>query len=350
MADRSSPRILICRLSALGDCILTLPLACALRRRYPQAFIGWVAQESNAPILYGHPALDHVTAAPRNWLKSFRGRKNLQAKLQALKYDIALDAQSLAKSSIAAWLSGARRRIGFARPQGRELAPWLSTELVSTREQHIVDRHLDLLKPLGIGNPAVEFGLPENAAARRRVDQVITESHLGCGFVVLNVGAGWRSKVWPASYYGQLARRIGEQHGLPSVVVSGGADEQHAAARVVSESGGHALPAPPLSLTELAALLRSSRLFVGSDTGPMHLAAAVGATCVALHGPTDPKRCGPYGGRHRVVQSDQANGSRPRVRSHDDSAMRAIEIDHVFAACCSALPASTKTGARQNAA
>ena len=156
-----APRILIARLSAIGDVVQTMPVACALREHFPGAFLAWVAQRG-AELLAGHEALDELVALPRGWLKSPRIVWQLRRRLRAMKFDIAIDAQGLTKAAIVAWLSGARRRIGVGGIWGRELSPWLNTETVDTGDPHAVDRNLGLLRPLGIESPTVRFRVPEH--------------------------------------------------------------------------------------------------------------------------------------------------------------------------------------------
>ena len=135
-----SPRFLIVRLSAIGDAIQTMPVACALRERFPQAFIAWAVEKRAAALLEGHPAIDELILLPRGWLKSPRGVWQLRRRLRDLQIDTTIDVQSLSKSSILAWLSGARRRIGFGNPGGRELSKWFNNERVDPTAVHVVDR------------------------------------------------------------------------------------------------------------------------------------------------------------------------------------------------------------------
>ncbi len=159
---------------------------------------------------------------PRGWLKNPHEVFELRKKLQLLDCDVSFDPQSLTKSSIVAWLSGARRRIGFERPLGRELAPLLNNELVTPGQEHVVDRSLEMLQTLGIDSPEVEFALPADSAATEQVEQFCQNSHLGCGFVAINPGAGWASRRWPSRRYGAVARYLGQQYQVPSVVLWAG--------------------------------------------------------------------------------------------------------------------------------
>lgn len=323
-------RILITRLSALGDCVHTLPLLCAARRAFPDAHIAWAVHPGPANLIRDHVDLDEVIVAPRSWLSSPQAVWSLRDTLLAREFDVALDPQSLTKSSSVAWLSGAPRRIGFGGPQGRELSGWLNNELVLPSRLHMVERYLELLRPLGIGDGEVEFKLPTWPAAADRIEDFIASAHLGGGFAVLNPGAGWESKRWPPERFGRLARTLGAERGLVSVVAWAGSAEESLAADVVSHSGGHALPAPATDLHELTELLRRARVLVAGDTGPLHIAAAVGAPCVGLYGPTDGAICGPFGPEHAILQATMSGEGR---FSESAEAMRALDVADVAAAC-----------------
>jgi lipopolysaccharide heptosyltransferase I len=332
-ADRP-PRILIVRLTALGDVIHGLPVACALRAALPDAVLGWVVEGRTAELLAGHPALDHVIAVPRRWLKSPRAILDVRRRLRELRFDLTIDLQCLTKSAVAAWLSGARRRIGKAGEHGRELSRWLHNELVAVSGRHVIDHYLEMLKPLGIERPAVEFDLPERVVDARTVDDFLRSANLlRRQFAVLNPGAGWPSKIWPADRYGAVAARLRDERGLRSVAAWGDPAERGLAEAIVAASRGAAILAPPTSIPELAALCRRAAMFVGSDTGPMHLAVAVGTPTISLHGPSLADWCGAYGPGNLRLQSQYEAGSANYRRQATDAAMRAISVDMVTAAC-----------------
>jgi ADP-heptose:LPS heptosyltransferase len=196
----------------------------------------------------------------------------------------------------------------------------------------VVDHSLELLQPLGITAPKVEFRLPQFTAAAAKVTSFLRPK-MTRGFVVLNPGAGWPSKVWPAEGYGTVAQHLGKTWSLPSIVVWAGDQEREYGQTIVAHSGGHATLAPQTNLQELSEVLRQSRLFVGSDTGPLHLAAAVGTPCVSMYGPTRPAHCGPYGHGHVALQEYLQTGTCRQRRRADNVAMRAIRADTVCKAC-----------------
>ena len=331
--NRRLPRFLITRLSAIGDCILTMPVAAALRRAYPGSLIAWVVQGAGAQLLVDHSDVDQVIKVPRGWLKSPPAIWKLRQQLRQYNFDYVIDPQSLTKSSAAGWLSGAPKRIGFSEPQGRELAPLLNNHHVHMKPAHVVDAYLQLLKPLGIRHPRVSFHVPRSAEATAIIDAFLENIQAGPRFVVINPGAGWDSKLWPARRYGLLANQLGQQHGIQSIVAWAGERERTWTDEIVDHAGGHAIAAPDTTLPQLAALLRRASLFVGSDTGPLHLAAAVGTTCVSMYGPTRPADCGPYGSQHIALQSYYQGGTARERRRGSNDAMQAISVEQVSEAC-----------------
>jgi lipopolysaccharide heptosyltransferase I len=332
-ADRPAPRIVIVRLSAMGDVIQGLPVLCALRDRFSRATIAWVVEEPTAELLRGHQALDQLIEVPRRWLKSARTIANTRRRLRAFQPDIAIDLQGLIKSALAAWLSGARRRIGFGGKDGRELSPWFYTERVRAASPHRVDAYLELLRPLGIDTPEVRFEIPDRRPDRVAAKEAVRQAGCQGGFCLINPGASWPSKRWPPARYALVAQYLGEQWGLPSLVVWAGDQGRRWAEQVVAGSEGHARLAPAMSLIRLASLCRRARLYLGSDSGPLHLAAAVGTPCVGLYGPWPADRHGPYGPGHVTIQKMVCRGSTRRRRHASSKFMEAIDVESTCEAC-----------------
>lgn len=326
-------RILIVRLTAIGDVLHGLPVLCALRDHLPGAELGWIVEGRASCLLEGHPALDRLIAAPRHWLKSLRAVRQVRREVRRFAPDVTVDVQGLTRSAVAAWLSGAKRRIGFGCEKGRELSPWLNNELVRSTAPHIIDANLELLRPLGIEEPEVRFDLPETEADRQSCGETLDRLGQSGPFALINVGAGWPSKLWRMERYGAVARHLGRRWGLPTLVVWAGTEERAAATAVVTQSDSCAVMAPETSLRELAALCRQATLFVGSDTGPLHLAAAVGTPCVGLYGPMPAERNGPYGPQHIAIQKATYQGGRHGRRQAPRSLMDAISVEDVCGAC-----------------
>jgi ADP-heptose:LPS heptosyltransferase len=324
-----------------------MPLLCALRDHLPNAFLAWIIEPAGATLLRDHAALDELIVARKGWLKSPAQVRTVRKQLRELAFDIVIDPQSLTKSSLAGWLSGAGQRIGFEKPRGRELSVWLNNQRVRPTASHLVDAQLELLQPLGIHRPAVRFALPRDEAAESKMDGALRALHLRCPFAVINVGAGWESRLWPMVRYGRVAKHLGQTWCVPSLVVWSGERERAWAEEVVATSGGQAVLAPPTSLPELSAVMRRAKMYIGSDTGPMHLAAAVGTPCVALFGTTRPENSGPYGPQHFCVQHSYQAGSSRQRRSAANDAMCGITIPMVTDACDALL---SRDGLRRHAA
>jgi heptosyltransferase-1 len=330
----SAPRILISRLSAIGDVIHAVPVMCALRDAMPDAHITWVVEGRNGALLQGHSALDELICVRRGWLKSPSAVLNLRRQLRARQFDIAIDVQGLTKSAVVSWLSGARKRIGFAGVDGREFSPLLNNVRVTPKAKHVVERNLELLRPLGIERPSVRFDLPETVGDMAMATGLIASRGWKTGFVVLNPGAGWKSKLWPRDRFAAVARHLGKRHGLPSLVVWAPGEERAWAEEIVAQSASHAHLAPSTTLTELAAICRRAALFIGSDTGPLHIAAAVGTPCIGLFGPMPAERNGPYGNPHIAIQEMTLTGGRSRDRRNaGPESMEAITASRVCFAC-----------------
>jgi heptosyltransferase-1 len=296
-------RILILRTSALGDVVHALPVLTALRRHLPQARLGWVAEERVAPLLEGHPDLDTlIPVRLRAWRKRpFTGGTpgELAATVDALRTfgaDVALDLMGNFKAGFLAALSGAPRRIGAARRHRREPASaLLVNEPVAALSAHAVDRNLEIAAALGLPREPADFGGAKLFREGAELPPGLPER-----FALLHPGAGWRNKVYPAERWGEAARRLRERIGVPTLVAAAPGEEALAAA-VETASGGAAAAVAAPSLASLAALTRHAFLFLGGDSGPTHLAHALGTPVLMLMGPTDPATNGPYGALERTL-------------------------------------------------
>jgi heptosyltransferase I len=281
-------KILIVRLGALGDIVHALPAVTALRAAHPDATVDWLVEAQHARLLDLFPIADRVIPIdPRAWAATVATVRQLRAR----RYDAALDFQGLLKSALFARLSGARRVIGFAKTALREpIAAVAYTETVDPGDHgHVIRKNLALLRAVGVETDAI--ALP---ALRVRSDLVAdVEAADGPRFGILNPGAGWPNKQWPPERFGALAAAVHGAAGLPWVVVWGPGEEP-LARRVEEASEGTAMLAPETSLADLTALIARASIVVAGDTGPIHLAAAVGTPVVGLYGPTSPARNGPW--------------------------------------------------------
>ena len=293
--------ILIVRLGAMGDILHTLPAVEMLHRNLPDARIYWIAEERWHPLLTGHPALAGVLPFDR---RSWTALKATRQCLRALRFDRAYDFQGLMKSGLVAWQSGATRVVGAARTR-ESFAGWFYTERVTTSAAHIVDQHCELVKALNIE----PVWLPEG----------VSEGPLPAGrFVLASPFAGWTSKQWPLEHYATLAQM------LPLPLVLNVAPSQ--ASMVAGMGHVHVS-----SLGGLIHATRRARAVLGVDSGPLHLAAALGKPGVALFGGTDPARNGPYGGSIQVLRHRDAVTSYERGDTLDPL-MRDLTPAQVYAA------------------
>lgn len=285
-----SPRFLVVRLGSLGDIVHTIPAVAALRRHYPAARIDWVVEPQYVPVLSLVKGVDDaVPVALRGGLGSALAAIG---RLRRVRYDAAIDLQGLIKSALLARAVGARRTIGFSTPHLREsLASMFYSEAADPGGRtHVVEKSLAALASVGVEDVGVTFPLdiPQTAAA----DVVAGQVGEG-GYAVINPGAAWPNKRWPAERFGALAATLRARLGLRSLVLWG-PDEQPLAEAVVGHAGGAATVAPPTSIVDLFAVLQRARVLISGDTGPLHIGAAVGTPVVALFGPTFPERNGPW--------------------------------------------------------
>jgi lipopolysaccharide heptosyltransferase I len=294
-------RILILRLGALGDVVHAIPVAAALRRAFPAARIDWLVAAKNRALLDLVPVIDRRIVLGRSTGEGRNGHTlfGTLAELRRSRYDVAIDLQGLLKSAALARSSGADRVVGFSSSYLRErLAALMYTDTYAPgcrgiddpREtSHIVDINLGLLRTFGVTPTVAEFPIAS-------VDSPVADTvHrlTGGRYVLLNPGAGWPNKRWPPPRFGELAVRLRQRHGVTSVALWG-AGERPLAEEVKAHSAGAAIVCPAASIADLVALSRRAALIVSGDTGPMHIAAAVGAPVVGIFGPTRPTRNGPW--------------------------------------------------------
>jgi len=301
-------RILIIKPSSMGDVVHALPTLSALRKAFPSASITWLVKQQWAGLLEQAEELDRVWPVE----PSLSGWLSQVPRLRAANFDLVVDLQGLFRSGAIAWLTGCPVRIGFA--NAREGSPFFYTQKVSvpTEDLHAVDRYLlvaaALVADVGTsrreGNHA-NFRLRVGPADREEVAGLLGRSGVRAStpWIAMNVSARWPTKRWPPEFFAAAADRIQEEK-LGIVVLIGGPDE-----RAASQAVKGLMRTVPVDLTGettpglLPALLESASVLLTNDSGPMHVAAAVGTPVVAIFGPTSPARTGPYGKGHRVVST-----------------------------------------------
>jgi lipopolysaccharide heptosyltransferase I len=341
-------RILLVRLGALGDVVHAIPVAAALRRAFPAARLDWLVSDKHRPILDLVPILDRrltidggTSSGGASWWRAVRA-------LRDARYDVAIDLQGLVKSAALARSSGAARVVGFAASYLRErLARPLYTEVYdpgchgiydANETRHVVEINLGLLKPLGISTLVPEFPIEPvtSAVASDVVDRT------GGRYALLNPGAQWPNKRWPPSRLGRVAAALRARHGLSSVALWGN-DERELADAVAADSGGAAFASPRASIADLVALARGAAVMVSGDTGPMHIAAAVGTPIVGLFGPTRPSRNGPWSPRDVTVsRAEVCRCHHLRRCEAARMCLLDIEVDEIVAAVDRRLAADSR--------
>jgi len=340
-------RILIVRLGAMGDVIHGLPAVAALRAAFPGATIGWLIEERWAELLCTlstprsgprsaqRPLVDRIhTVNTRQWRRApfavatWERIAASMSDLRGAKYEIAIDLQGAVRSSLLARWSGAPVIYGFAQPR-ENLATMFYTRQIITNSQHVVEQNLSLAEAVAHRRmilPSAE--LPRDAAAEQECD-LRFKAYGTRGVALLNPGAGWGAKQWPPERYGQVAQQLSED-GL-KVLINFGPGEEDLASAVENASNGAAEKFTG-TLTQLIALTSRTSLFIGGDTGPMHLAAALGIPVVGIFGPTDPARNGPFGTRSVVLRSSSSNTSYSHVARADEGLLEISAAQVVAAA------------------
>lgn len=338
------PNILIIKLSAIGDVVHSLPFLEVLRDRFPLATIDWVIEEDASDIAEDHPDIDRLIVFPRkSWLKRFikkgkyigvaREVGNFIKEFKKRRYDIVVDLQGLLKSGILTFLANGKRKIALN--GGREGSSIFMNERVAIPDPdiHALDRYLCIARYLGATNHTWNGHIPIHNADKRHVDYLLGQTGNTGIMVAVNPVAKWESKLWELNRFSSLADKIIEKLGA-EVIFTGSQGDRAATADILSGMKVRALNlAGETTLKELAYLYQRCAVVISTDTGPMHIAAAMDSPIiVALFGPTDPLRTGPYGSRHRVIRAGLECSPCFKKRCDDMSCMKNITVDMVFKA------------------
>lgn len=334
--------VLIVRIGAMGDVLHALPAVAALRRARPEWRVEWAVDTRWAPLVVPEdgrgPHVDGVHLADTKlWSSaplSARTRQSIVAlrrELKAVRFDLVVDMQGTIRSAVVGRFAGAKGVAGYADPR-ESAAAWLYSEKIARRGEHVVQQSAALLgEACGVELVPAVPELPLDAAAEEWAERVVLRRPL----CVLAPGAGWAAKQWPAKRFGALAAEL-SWRGF-DVVVNAASAQNPLALEVAAASGGVARVLP-CSVAELIALLRRTDLFVGGDSGPMHLAAALAVPLVALFGPTDPARNGPWGpGPNRVLRHAASVTSYKHVAAVD-AGLAQLHVEEVLEAALSVNP------------
>jgi len=368
--------ILLIKPSALGDIVMALPALSSLRRSFPQARISWLVRPEFAPILEGHPHLDEIIPFDRKFLgkawhnrAAFKALLSLIRRLRSGRFDAVLDLQGLFRTASLAWLSGCKRRFG---PVWRhELAHWFYTTEIPPRLEwvHVVDYYRKLLDAMGARDLGVEFVLPEkppaaasardllqrslkcavssvksqartDTAASGASDLQLQTSNFKPPYAVIIPGSAQVSKCWPADRFAALADRLATEHRL--LVVATGSKSESLMIEQIQSLAKHPIAnlAGRTSLPELVEVLRGARLVVSNDTGPGHIAAALGRPLVMMFSWSNPLRVGPYGRPESIVARDTATRGLAIRSNNPLHAIRHITFDEVYSKAAQQLATS----------
>ena len=333
----STPRILLVKLSSLGDVLHSLPFLEALRQAFPRGHITWLVEAAYAPLLVGHPALDQVWPVPRVRLgqkvrlQELAALLRLMHRVRAHPFDLVIDLQGLLKSAVWVALAKSPRKVGYDKT--RESSYQVLTERVPPYdpEAHAVRRYLHLAYYLG-ASPAQPIRFRLGLTPKTDVSALLPTND-PCPLVVLHPGARWPTKLWPAASLARLGDWLIREKGL-QVIITGSAADQGLAAPIEAHMTEEAVNlVGRTSLEELAGILQKARLAVTADTGPMHLAAALGTPVAALFGPTAPWRTGPFGPGHEIVRLDLDCSPCFKRRCPEPRCLTELPLAAVQAAC-----------------
>ena len=344
--------ILIVKLSAIGDVIHTLPALNAVRKQYPDAHITWLVEEAAYDVIKGHKALDRIIVSKRKtWLKGLAGRsclKNIREACSFIKhlrdtrYDLILDFQALLKSGILIGLARGGRKIGFDKGMEHQEHSYIFLNERSKpvdMEVHALTRGMMLLEAIGIRSSEVEYNIYISDQDRDAANDLL----MHCGIktpellVAINPIAKWETKLWDNLKFSNLADRLINQANA-DVIFTGGQEDSEAIEDIISNMKAKAVNfAGKTDLKTLAALYEKASTVVSTDTGPMHLAAAIGTPVVALFGPTAPWRTGPFGLSHKIIRADLECSPCFKRQCNTMECMKQISVDQVLDAAMSAI-------------
>lgn len=344
-------RVLIVRLGAMGDILHALPAVTALRSAHPEWFIGWAVEprwrallalessESRTPGTDGMPLVDrlHFVNA-KQWARSpltpetLRDIRRVRRELRAARYDVFVDLQGAVRSAVIGRWARPVRVIGEDQP--REWgARWLFGERVKTKGRHVIEQAVEVANAIAGENlPTIPAVLPRDEAAEAWCDRVLN-NHGGNQTVIINPGAGWGAKRWPAERYGEVAKSLANMG--CRVIVNAGPEEAELARELALASGNTVMPLNP-TLDQLIALTRRASLMIAGDTGPLHLACALGVPVVGIFGPTDPARNGPFGCEFRVLRHPESKRDHTR-RAEPEAGLLTIPPQAVLEAAADLL-------------
>jgi heptosyltransferase-1 len=348
--------ILIVKLSAIGDVVHTLPSLAALRNLYPDAHITWVIEEASSDLIKGHPYLDRVIISHRKkWIHdlkhgrigtSLREMKSFIRDLKARSYDLVIDFHGLFKSAMVVSLSSGKRKLGYDSMQ--ELSGFfLNEKIPEDMKKHAVDRYLDFPRYLRADVNEAEFLIPIGEENKRNVEGLLRTHGIEKEdkYVAISPVALWETKLWEDEKFARLCDLITEQQKV-KVVFTGSDRRKLECIQLLMKSSSINLGGKT-TLRDLAYLYQLASLLITTDSGPMHIAASVGTPVIALFGPTDPLRTGPYGKGHRVIRKELSCSPCFLKKCDSKKCMQDITVEEVFQAVKEKLVGINKRTAKE---
>jgi len=345
-------KILIVKLSAIGDVIHTLPSLNAIRKHYPDAHITWLIEEAASSLVVGHEALNRVIISKRTqWIKKVFGPsclKNIKEAYQFIKklrdteYDLIIDFQGLLKSGILIALAKGKRKTGFDKGmEHMEHSYIFLNERIPpvNMDNHALLRNLMLINALGIKSKEIEYKIPVSDHTRKFIDSILLRHGIKSSelLVAINPVAKWETKLWDNRKFALLADRLIEKYNT-SVIFTGSQSDKNTMEDIMSFMSKRAVNlAGKTTLKTLAALYEKTRFVISTDTGPMHMAAAVGTPVIALFGPTAPWRTGPFGSEHKILRSGVECSPCFKRQCSTIDCMKQISVEQVLDAANSIL-------------
>lgn len=354
----SPKKILIVRLSAIGDVLHCTPLTKALRQNYPNAKISWIIGDKSKDILLGNPYLDEIvvwnkeewaTLLKTDLLAGFRAFRALEKALQAEQYDMVVDVHAQLIPGLITWRSGAPIRVGFS--NAKELAPlFYNLKAPQIRKRPITQQYLGVLEALGISEYDAEMIMPIAPENHQKAAQVWENYKISATdkVIVLNPSTTWMTKCWPPDYFAQLGNCLLQEKGV-KIVLTGAKSDIPLVSQIKEKIDGDIIDiAGATSLKDLAAIARKCHLFVSGDTGPLHIAAAVGAPTLSIFGPTDPKVYTPSGEHHASIVTPAPCRLCRKRKCSKFVCMEQIEPKMVYQQALKLLQRNTAVRSRQN--
>ena len=334
MAGKS---FLVIRLSSLGDIVHALPAVSALAQMPSAGAVDWLIETRYRILLNGNPYLrnvieiDTLGTGVKMWsLDSLKSMLNSVSVLRGQRYDAVVDLQSLFKTAVLTRCARAQERVGFAGDWAREpmAGIFYTQKLRIPRQVHVIQANLSLIESLGAQTGRWEFPLPDGTETREGIENKLRE--LGVReYIIVNPGGGWAAKRWSPENYGELVGRLGKDASLP-IVLSHGPGEEQLVHDVLQRAGTSNAVTFPTDILQFIALARRAKLFIGTDTGPLHLSTALGTPVVGIYGPTDPATHGPFSPADIVLRNSiRTSHSR---RGRDSATIEGVSVEAVLEA------------------